>query len=61
MIIALGESGVGADNSAVAVALERLLALRDTAGHWPADEGADNAVHVTIEAIRSLQLSGQLE
>jgi hypothetical protein len=61
LIIALREGGVAADEPTVVVALERLLALRDSAGHWPPDEGADNAVHVTIEAIRSLQLGGLLE
>jgi hypothetical protein len=58
MILALREGGVAADNATVIAALDRLLALRDPAGHWPEDEGADNAVHVTIEALKLLQLCG---
>jgi hypothetical protein len=60
MILALREGGVPADNESVRAALARLVELRDPAGHWPSDEGADNAAHVTIEAIRALQLCGQL-
>jgi hypothetical protein len=58
MILALREGGIPADDTTVMMGLERLLALRDPAGHWPADEGAGNAVHVTLEALKSLQLCG---
>jgi hypothetical protein len=61
MIIALRQGGVAAEHETVGAALDRLLELRDPAGHWPTDEGADNAAHVTIEAIRALQLCGRLE
>ena len=60
MIIALREGGVPAAAPAVAGALDRLLVLRDSAGHWPSDEGIENSVHVTIEALKSLQLCGRL-
>lgn len=60
MIIALRQAGVAAGHETVIAALDRLIVLRDPAGHWPSDEGADNAVHVTIEAILSLQLGGRV-
>lgn len=60
LIIALRLGGVAADEVTVSAALERLLALRDPAGHWPSDEGANNAAHVTVEAIKALQLCGKL-
>jgi squalene cyclase len=58
MILALREGGIPADDPIVKAGLERLLSLRDPAGHWPADEGAGNAVHVTLETLKSLQLCG---
>lgn len=60
LIIALRLGGVAADEATVSAALERLIGLRDPAGHWPSDEGADNAAHVTVEAIKALQLCGRL-
>ena len=60
MILALREGGLPAADEIVRAALIRLVELRDPAGHWPSDEGAGNAVHVTIEAIKSLQLAGNL-
>jgi hypothetical protein len=60
MILALREGGVPAEDETVRAALDRLIALRDPAGHWPSDEDADNAAHVTIETIRALQLCGRL-
>jgi hypothetical protein len=60
MIVALREGGVPAADAAVAAALDRLPALRDPAGHWPSDEGIENSVHVTIEALKALQLGGRL-
>jgi len=60
LIIALREGGVPAADAAVSGALDRLVALRDPAGHWPSDEGIENSVHVTIEALKSLQLCGRL-
>lgn len=61
LIIALRLGGVAADEATVVAALERLVALRDPAGHWPTDEGANNAAHVTVEAIKALQLCGRLQ
>ena len=60
MIIALREGGVPAANAAIGGALDRLLALRLPEGYWPSDEGIDNSVHVTIEALKALQLCGRL-
>lgn len=60
MVLALRGGGVDAGRETVSAALDRLETLRDPAGHWPSDEGADNAVHVTVEAIRALQLGGRL-
>lgn len=60
MILALREGGVAAEHETVRAALVRLVALRDPAGHWPPDEGAGNAAHVTIETIKALKLCGQL-
>lgn len=60
MIIALREGGVPAANATVTGALDRLLALREPEGHWPSDEGSENSVHVTIEALMALQLCGRL-
>ncbi len=60
MILALRQGGVSAEHDAVGAAVERLISLRDPAGHWPSDEGANNAAHVTVEAIRALQLGGAL-
>lgn len=60
LIIALRLGGVAASEDTVSVALGRLIALRDPATHWPADEGAGNAAHVNVEAIKALQLCGQL-
>ena len=61
LLIALRLGGVAADEATVVAALERLVALRDPAGQWPSDEAANNAAHVTIEAIKALQLCGQLQ
>ena len=61
MILTLRGGGVDAGHETVTAALDRLEALRDPAGHWPSDEGADNAVHVTVEAIQAMQLGGRLE
>jgi hypothetical protein len=55
MILALREGGVPSEHETIRAALIRLIALRDPAGHWPSDEGADNAAHVTIEAIKALR------
>lgn len=60
LILALAKGGVAAGHSTVVVALDQLLDRRDPAGHWPADEGADNAAHVTVEAIQALQFGGRL-
>jgi len=60
MIIALREGGVAAADAAISGALDRLLALRLPEGHWPSDEGIENSVHVTIEALKALQLCGRL-
>ncbi len=60
MIIALREGGVPVAGAAIRAALDRLLALRLPEGHWPSDEGIENSVHVTIEALRALQLCGRL-
>jgi hypothetical protein len=60
LVIALRTGGVDAGEETVSAALERLVALRDPAGYWPSDEGADNAVHVTVEAIKAMQLGGRL-
>jgi hypothetical protein len=60
MIVALREGGVPAADAAIVAALDRLLALRDPAGHWPSDEGIENSVHVTIESLKALQLCGHL-
>lgn len=60
MAMALRQGGVPADNETVSAALDQLIALRDPAGQWPSDEGADNSVHVTIETIRALQLGDKL-
>lgn len=60
MILALREGGAPAEHATVSAALDRLLSLRDPAGHWPSDEGADNAAHVTVETIKALQLCGRL-
>lgn len=60
MVMALRQGGVPADNETVSAALDRLLELRDPAGHWPSDEGADNSVHVTIEAIGALKFGAKL-
>jgi hypothetical protein len=55
MVLALQQGGVPAGHATVASALDRLVELREPDGHWPSDEGADNAVHITIEAIKALQ------
>ncbi len=55
MALALCQGGIPAGNDTVVAALEQLAALREPEGHWPSDEGADNAVHVTVEAIKALQ------
>ena len=60
MIVALREGGVPTADAAIVAALDRLLALRDPAGHWPSDEGIENSVHVTIESLKALQLCGHL-
>lgn len=60
MVMALRLGGVRRDNTTVRAALDRLIKLRDDAVSWPADEGADNSVHVTIEAIRALKLCRRL-
>jgi hypothetical protein len=60
MIIALREGGVPAEDETLVAALDRLVALRDPAGYWPSDEGAENAAHVTVESIRALQLGARL-
>ncbi len=61
LILALAKGGVAADHPTVVAALEQLLARRDPAGHWPSDEGSDNAAHVTVEALIALQLYGKTE
>lgn len=61
MILTLRGGGIDMGHKTVAAALDRLEALRDPAGHWPSDEGADNAVHVTVEAIQAMQPGGRLE
>jgi hypothetical protein len=60
LIIALRYGGVAAGEATVSAALDQLIGLRDPAGHWPSDETVDNAAHVTIEAIKALQLGGRL-
>ena len=60
MFVALREGGVPAADAAIVAALDRLLALRDPAGHWPSDEGIENSVHVTIESLKAPQLFGHL-
>ena len=60
LILALAKGGVAAGHPTVTAALDQLVARRDPAGHWPSDEGADNAAHVTVEAIQALQLGGRL-
>lgn len=60
MVIALHRGGVAPAHATIAGALDRLAVLRDTAGNWPSDEGATNAVHVTIEALLAFQLAGRL-
>ncbi len=60
MIIALRQGGVDADNDAMGEALDRLVGLRLPEGHWPSDEAADNATHVTIEAIKARLSGGRL-
>lgn len=60
MIVTLREGGVPAADAAVAGALDRLLMLSLPEGHWPSDEGIENSVHVTIEALKALQLCGRL-
>jgi hypothetical protein len=55
MVLALRQGGVPAGHGTIATALDRLVELREPDGHWPSDEGADNAVHVTIEAIKALR------
>lgn len=60
MIIALLQGGVAAGHETVIEALDQLVNLRDRAGHWPPDEDANNAVHVTIEALLALRLGGRI-
>lgn len=60
MILALHQGGVAAGDEAVSAAADRLVDLHAPAGHWPSDEEANNAVHVTIEAIRALQVAGRV-
>ena len=60
MILALHQGGVAAGDETISAAADRLIELRDPAGHWPSDEEANNSVHVTIEAIRALQLAGRI-
>lgn len=60
MILALRRGGVPAGNGTVAAALDRLVGLRDPAGHWPPDEEVGNATHVTVEALHALRLCGRL-
>lgn len=60
MVVALREGGVPAADAAVTAALDHLLALRLPEGHWPSDEGIENSVHVTVEALKALQLCGRL-
>lgn len=60
LIVSLREGGVSASHETVETALDELLARRDPAGHWPSDEGIENSVHVTLEALKSLQLCGRL-
>jgi hypothetical protein len=55
MVLALRQGGVPAGHATVAAAMDRLVKLREPDGHWPSDEGADNAAHVTIEAIKALR------
>ncbi len=55
LVIALREGGVPAADATVRAGLDRLLALRDPSGHWPSDEGIENSVHVTIEALYALR------
>lgn len=56
LLLALGQGGFPSEDETMRAAAGRLRALRDPAGHWPSDEAADNAVHVTIEAIHGLTL-----
>lgn len=60
MVVALREGGVPTAEAAIVAALDRLLALREPGGNWPSDEGIENSVHVTIEALKALQLCGRL-
>lgn len=60
MVLALRQGGIPSADETVASAVERLVELRDPAGPWPSDEGADNAAHVTVEAIMALKLCGRL-
>jgi len=59
LILALAKGGVAADHPTIVSALDQLVARREPAGHWPSDEGADNAAHVTVEAIQALQFGGR--
>lgn len=56
LLLALGQGGFSRENETMRAVAERLWALRDPVGRWPSDEAADNAVHVTIEAIHGLML-----
>jgi hypothetical protein len=60
MVLSLRLGGVPPMEQTLVAAVDRLISLRTAEGHWPSDEGADNAAHVTVEAIRALHLCEQL-
>lgn len=56
LLLSLLEAGVPPSALVAMRSRERLLALCAPEGYWPGDDDADNAVHVTIEALAALHL-----
>lgn len=59
LLVALRLGGVPAEHPVVVAAAEQLERLSLDSGVWPGEEGLDNGVHVTLEALRALALCGR--
>jgi hypothetical protein len=58
LVTTLRGVGVPAAHPLLVAATARLAEQQQADGHWPSDDGAAFHVHVTLEALRALQLCG---
>lgn len=59
LLTTLLSAGIPADNTLIQTAASRLEEHQSADGHWASDDGPHQDVHVTLEALRALSLSGR--